>query len=332
MTFSFENTSQILEKGVLYMVPTPIGNIADIGIRALKILEDADVICAEDTRVTGTLLARYGIRKKLWSVREHNENEMAVKIIEALRNGLMVAEVSDAGTPGVCDPGARVARRIWEAGLKVVPVPGPNAVTTAISGAGIIWDGFDFLGFLPAKRNERKEVLKKVCKNGGLVVFYESPHRIMDSIKDMVEILPTRKVTLVRELTKIHETFLQGSPEELRGILENNEEERKGEMVLLVHPKENRSDSPPTNEGNAKGAGSATEGYDSVEGSNSEPEGPIGSAQLEISTDLDTLARMCLKNMGPKSASIFIQELTGLKKNEVYKKVLQINDEMNEGK
>ena len=167
-----------IEKQTLYVVATPIGNLADITLRALAVLQKADIICAEDTRVTAQLLSAYGIQGKLVSMREHNEQLMADKIIAHLSDGLSVAQVSDAGTPAVCDPGAKLAARVREAGFKVVPVVGASAVMGALSVAGVTESDFYFNGFLPPKAGERQKLLAKWVEADFPIVMFETPHRI----------------------------------------------------------------------------------------------------------------------------------------------------------
>ena len=235
-----------IEKQTLYVVATPIGNLADITLRALAILQKADIICAEDTRVTAQLLSAYGIQGKLVSVREHNEQQMADKIIAHLSDGLSVAQVSDAGTPAVCDPGAKLAARVREAGFKVVPVVGASAVMGALSVAGVTESDFYFNGFLPPKAGERQKLLAKWAEADFPIVMFETPHRIEASLADMVAQFPERRLTLAREITKTFETFLSGTVAEIQAVLKNDSNQTRGEMVLVLHPavKEKHSDLP----------------------------------------------------------------------------------------
>lgn len=235
-----------IEKQTLYVVATPIGNLADITLRALAVLQKADVICAEDTRVTAQLLSAYGIQGKLVSVREHNEQQMADKIIAHLSDGLSVAQVSDAGTPAVCDPGAKLAARVREAGFKVVPVVGASAVMGALSVAGVTESDFYFNGFLPPKAGERQKLLAKWAEADFPIVMFETPHRIESSLADMVAQFPERRLTLAREITKTFETFLSGTVAEIQVALKNDSNQTRGEMVLVLHPavKEKHSDLP----------------------------------------------------------------------------------------
>ena len=235
-----------IEKQTLYVVATPIGNLADITLRALAVLQKVDMICAEDTRVTAQLLSAYGIQGKLVSVREHNEQQMADKIIAHLSDGLSVAQVSDAGTPAVCDPGAKLAARVREAGFKVVPVVGASAVMGALSVAGVTESDFYFNGFLPPKAGERQKLLAKWAEADFPIVMFETPHRIEASLADMVAQFPDRRLTLAREITKTFETFLSGTVAEIQAALKNDSNQTRGEMVLVLHPavKEKHSDLP----------------------------------------------------------------------------------------
>lgn len=235
-----------IEKQTLYVVATPIGNLADITLRALAVLQKADIICAEDTRVTAQLLSAYGIQGKLVSVREHNEQQMADKIIAHLSDGLSVAQVSDAGTPAVCDPGAKLAARVREAGFKVVPVVGASAVMGALSVAGVTESDFYFNGFLPPKAGERQKLLAKWAEADFPIVMFETPHRIEASLADMAVQFPERRLTLAREITKTFETFLSGTVAEIQAALKNDSNQTRGEMVLVLHPavKEKHSDLP----------------------------------------------------------------------------------------
>lgn len=220
----------------LYVVATPIGNLADITLRALAVLQNADLICAEDTRVTARLLSAYGIQGRLVSVREHNERQMADKIIAHLSDGLTVAQVSDAGTPAVCDPGAKLAERVREAGFRVVPVVGASAVMGALSAAGITESDFYFNGFLPPKSGERQKLLAKWAQADFPVVMFEAPHRIEAALSDMAALFPERRLTLAREITKTFETFLSGTVSEIQTALQADNDQIRGEMVLILHP------------------------------------------------------------------------------------------------
>ncbi|KDN11709.1 rRNA small subunit methyltransferase I [Snodgrassella communis] len=220
----------------LYVVATPIGNLADLSFRALAVLSRADLICAEDTRVTQQLLRAYGLSARLISVREQNEQSMAEKIIAALAAGQVVAQVSDAGTPAVCDPGARLVTRVREAGYQVLPVAGPSAVMTALSVAGVTQSDFYFAGFLPAKSGERQQCLRDWQEVSYPVVMFETPHRITDTLAQMALLFPQRSLMLAREISKTHETYLCGTVAEIQMVLDKDANQKRGEMVLVLHP------------------------------------------------------------------------------------------------
>lgn len=232
----FQKALDSIRPATLYITATPIGNLADITLRALAVLQRADLVCAEDTRVTAQLLSAYGISAKLLSVREQNERQMADKVIAALAAGQVVAQVSDAGTPAVCDPGAKLAARVREAGFKVVPVVGASAVMGALSAAGVTEPGFYFHGFLPAKAGERQKLLAEWAQAGNPVVAFETPHRIAAALADMAALFPLRRLTLAREITKTFETFLSGTVADIQTALAQDANQSRGEMVLVLHP------------------------------------------------------------------------------------------------
>ena len=218
--------------GTLYLVATPIGNLADITHRALDVLTNVAVIACEDTRHTRKLLQHYGISTKTISYHEHNEQERARQLIQTLREGKDVAVVSDAGTPSISDPGYRLVRAAIDNDLAVVPVPGPSALISALIAAGLPTDEFFFGGFLPARSNARRTRLTDLRSVPGTLVFYEAPHRLADTLKDAYEILGEREAVVARELTKLHEEFKRGRLSELAEHYSN--EEPRGEIVLLI--------------------------------------------------------------------------------------------------
>ena len=225
--------SQTLPNSALYIVGLPIGNAADITLRALWVLTSADVIAAEDTRETKKLLERFSISVPTVSVREHNEIAQSHMIIERLQKGEKVAMVTDAGTPAVSDPGARLVREALKAGFRVIPIPGASAVITALSAAGLEPAGFQFVGFLPPQAKARREALSALLGQKGSFVLYEAPHRIKEVLKDLGELSqPERRVVVARELTKKFETFCVMSAQELSEWLQSYEP--KGEYVILV--------------------------------------------------------------------------------------------------
>jgi len=221
--------------GTLYVVATPIGNLGDIGGRAREVLASVDAICAEDTRHTRQLLVALGIERPLLALHEHNEGEIAWKLVERLRNGDCLALVSDAGTPLVSDPGYRLVREVRAAGLAVSPIPGACAAIAALSVAGIPSDRFCFEGFLPAKGSARRERLAALARETRTLVFYESSHRIEESLADMVAAFGgDREAVLARELTKLFETVLGDSLEGIAAKVGADDNQRKGEFVIVV--------------------------------------------------------------------------------------------------
>ena len=227
-----------IEPQTLYVVATPIGNLADITLRALAVLQRADLVCAEDTRVSQQLLSAYGIRAKLVSVREHNERQMTETITAALAAGQVVAQISDAGTPAVCDPGARLASGVRAAGFKVVPVAGASAVMAALSVAGVTQSDFYFAGFLPPKAGERAQWFERWREVSYAVAMFETPHRIEAILAQMAEILPNRHLVLAREISKTFETFISGSVADVLAAVRADANQTRGEMVLVLHPPE----------------------------------------------------------------------------------------------
>lgn len=218
--------------GVLYVVATPIGNLEDISLRALRILKEVDLIAAEDTRHTRILLDHYEIRAPLVSYHEHNEKAQAPRLAERLAHGENIALVSDAGTPAISDPGYRLVVEALRAGIRVTPIPGASALVSALSASGLPTDRFVFEGFLPAKKGERESRLEALRGERRTVVFYEAPHRLKDALAAMQRILGEREVVVGRELSKIHEEFLRGTIDEV--IAQLTEREVKGEITIIV--------------------------------------------------------------------------------------------------
>lgn len=221
------------------MVATPIGNLGDITLRALEVLKMVDAIAAEDTRHTSGLLSHFGISKKLIAVHEHNEHQSAEKLLLQLQAGENIALVTDAGTPGISDPGAVVVDVVRKAGIKVVPIPGASAVIAALSASGIVQNGFLFHGFLPASGAARRKALEVLKTQLVTLVFYEAPHRIVESIADMAKILGgERRITFTRELTKTFETIYSCQLQEAEAWLLADANQQRGEFVLLVEAAE----------------------------------------------------------------------------------------------
>ncbi|HET6647738.1 MAG TPA: 16S rRNA (cytidine(1402)-2'-O)-methyltransferase [Pyrinomonadaceae bacterium] len=220
--------------GTLYVVSTPIGNLEDLTYRAVRVLSEVDLIACEDTRHSQKLLNHYGIKAKTVSYHEHNERDRAEELIGQIQSGLDVAIVSDAGTPGISDPGFRVVRMALEADLKVVPIPGPTALVSALVASGLPSDEFFFAGFLPARTGARRSRLAELAGIPSTLVFYEAPHRMAASLKDAREILGEREAVVARELTKLHEEIVRGRLSDLADKFSAGGHEPRGEMVVVV--------------------------------------------------------------------------------------------------
>lgn len=276
--------------GTLYVVATPIGNLQDITLRALDILKAVDAIAAEDTRHTAHLLTHFGIRKPLLAVHEHNEVKAAAQLIARLQSGESVALVTDAGTPGISDPGAVVVKACHEAGLPVVPVPGPSAVIAALSAAGITPPGFAFQGFLPATAAQRKRALESMKSLDVTLVFYEAPHRVLDCVVDMAMVLGAeRRLVITRELTKTFETIHHCMLGEAEAWLSSDANRQRGEFVLLVEPPKAVEVSP-------------------------------------ISEEATRVIKLLLAEMPLKQAVKLAAAITGVKKNALYDHALQLQE------
>ena len=271
--------------GVLYVVATPIGNLEDISPRALKVLSAADIVAAEDTRHSGTLLSHFGIRTQLVSLHEHNEAERAAWLIERLKAGEDVALVSDAGTPLISDPGFDLVRAARKAGLSVSPIPGACALVAALCVSGLPTDRFVFEGFLPSKSAARRERLTLLAAETRTLVFYESVHRLKESLSDMAEVFGAERVSvLARELTKLYEGVREASLGELARWVETDAAAGKGEVVILV-------------------AGAA-------------------AAEGAADADADQVLKALLVELPVKQAVALAAEITGLKKNQLYDRAL----------
>ena len=271
--------------GILYIVPTPIGNLEDITLRALRVLKEVELIAAEDTRHTRNLLAHFGIKTALTSYHEHNERDKSRSLVERLKSGASIALVSDAGTPAISDPGYRIVVDAIQAGLQVIPLPGASALTTALSASGLPTDRFLFEGFLPAKPQERKVKLQALRSETATLVFYEAPHRLTDSLADMLKIFGDREIAMARELTKVHEEFRRGKLSEIVGPLDDHE--IKGELVIVVQ--------------GATG------------------EAVISDAELQV-----TIRHLVGEGMGVKEIAELLGERYGLAKKHVYKLALEV--------
>jgi 16S rRNA (cytidine1402-2'-O)-methyltransferase len=274
-------------KGVLYVVATPIGNLEDITYRAVRVLKEAGLIACEDTRHTSKLLNHYGIVTPTVSYHEHNEMERAEELVQKMEQGVSVAQVSDAGMPGISDPGYRVIKLAIERGVTVVPVPGSSALIAALAASGLATDAFQFHGFLPAKSGQRRTALESYRDVEPTVVVYEAPHRIREALEDVVEILGTeRPVVIARELTKMHEEFIRGTAAEVLARL--GEREIKGEITLLI----------------GKGQASAEHSREK---------------NLSLSLHLQTIMRE--QHLDEKAALKVLAKERGLAKSEVYREL-----------
>ena len=226
---------QRFPESALYVVATPIGNIADVSLRALKVLSLVDAIACEDTRNTGLLMSRLGLSTPLFSAHQHNERESAEKIIGRLRKGERIALVSDAGTPAISDPGTRIVNAVIDAGLSVIPIAGACAGIAALSASGLMTDEFYFVGFLPSKTSQRAQLLSRLTSTRATLIFYEAPHRILESAQALANALDgTRRVVVAREISKLFEQIHRCQLSELHDWLAQAPEHQKGEFVLLV--------------------------------------------------------------------------------------------------
>ena len=269
--------------GILYIVATPIGNLQDITQRALDTFAQVDLIAAEDTRHSGLLLSHYGIKKPFFALHDHNEQEKAHILVEKLKQGSNIALISDAGTPLISDPGFHLVRQCREAGIRVVPLPGACAAITALCASGIASDRFCFEGFLPAKSKARKDKLENIAEEDRTLIFYESTHRILDTLEDMQSVLgEERYIVLAREITKTWETITGNTIKNLREWLLEDPNRTKGEMVLIVEGK------------------------------------PKSDNNEEISPQAVKALELIAQELPLKKAAAIVAELYGYKKNALY--------------
>jgi 16S rRNA (cytidine1402-2'-O)-methyltransferase len=284
-----EAAQQSYPTATLYVVATPIGNVTDITLRALHVLLLADVVACEDTRKTGALLARFGLDKHMVAAHQHNEREAADKLIERLRGGQRVALVSDAGTPAVSDPGARIVDAVRAAGLQVVPVPGASAAIAALSASGFVNDRFYFVGFLPAKARQRETELVALRQVTATLVIYEAPHRITDCVEALAAAFePTRQVVFARELTKMFEEIHRCALGEALAWVKGDANRERGEFVVLV-----------------EGAAAEDDAGD---------------------VEAERVLRILLEACSVKQAAALAAQITGHKKNALYDRALRIKD------
>jgi len=228
--------------GTIYLVATPIGNLEDITLRALRILKEADLIACEDTRQTQKLLNHFGITTPTISYHEHNEAARAKELAAQAQQGRTIAIVSDAGMPAISDPGYRIVLQALERKVPVIPIPGPSALLAGLAASGLPTDSFRFHGFLPARQGQRRRILEEIRLSSQTEVFYEAPHRVIETLQDIVAVLgPSRPVVIARELTKLHEEFLRGRAQDLFAQLQ--QKEVRGEITLLIGKADERAES-----------------------------------------------------------------------------------------
>lgn len=277
----------------LYLVPTPIGNLKDISFRVLEVLQEADRIACEDTRVTAKLLNRYEIKKPLLSYREHNEQEASTFILDKVEAGETIALVTDAGMPGISDPGETIVKKAVERGVDVVVLPGPSALINALVASGLDTGRFTFVGFLDKARKKKRDELALYRDREETLIFYEAPHRILDTLDAVAEVYGNRRIALSRELTKLHEEHLRGTVEEVRSAFQDRPP--KGEFVLVVSGKSSEEIQKEKEE---------------------------SFAELTI---LQHLQEVMSQGRSKKEAVKIVAELRGIPKKEVYKESLLLD-------
>lgn len=285
-----EVSQQLYPPATLYVVATPIGNAGDITLRAINVLSLVDAVACEDTRNTGHLLTRYGLSKELIAAHEHNEREAASRLIERLQLGQRIALVSDAGTPAVSDPGARVVDAVRAAGLRVMPLPGPSAAVTALSASGLVNDQFHFAGFLPSKAKQRDTALQRLTGLTATLVLYEAPHRIVETVEALLKAFgPTRRIVFARELSKLFEEIHRCPLSEAPAWLAADANRQKGEFVILV------------------------------EGST--------DAASDSDAEADRILTILLAECPLKQAAALAAQITGQKKNALYERALRMKEQ-----
>lgn len=281
-----EVAQQAYPASTLYVLATPIGNVCDISLRALHVLSMVDAVACEDTRNTAHLLGRYGLSKTLLAAHEHNEREVAEKIVARLQAGERIALVSDAGTPAVSDPGARIVDAVLRAGLRALPLPGPSAAVTALSVSGLVNDQFQFVGFLPSKARQREIVLAGLAGASATLVLYEAPHRIIETVDALLQAFgPARQVVLARELTKLFESVHRCPLGAAPAWLAADGNRQKGEFVLLIEA------------------------------------APVA---VDDSAEGERILRILLSELSVKQASSLAAQITGQKKNALYERALAL--------
>ena len=278
----------MIDAGKLYIVATPIGNLADITQRALDILQSSDLIAAEDTRHSGKLLSHFGITTKMFALHDHNEKQKAQYLIDLINEGKSIALISDAGTPLISDPGYNLVNIAREQGVEIHPIPGPSAVITALSAAGLPTDKFLFSGFLPVKQQARLSELTKYKNADFTTVFYESPRRILDTLQYSIEVFgESRELVLAKELTKHFESFVKGTAQDIIEWLQEDKDRQQGEMVLMLSP---------------------------------------NKVEQALSAEAEQLLKALMQELPIKKAAAITAQIHGLKKNDLYKLALTWQD------
>ncbi|NOX08399.1 MAG: 16S rRNA (cytidine(1402)-2'-O)-methyltransferase [Gammaproteobacteria bacterium] len=279
-----------IDPGVLYIVATPIGNREDMSQRAINVLQQVDLIAAEDTRHSRPLLNFYGVQTRLQALHEHNEQQRVPDLVERLQRGLSIALISDAGTPLISDPGYPLVRACRDVGLRVVPVPGVSAIITALSVSGLPTDRFVFEGFLPARGGARTRYLQALLEESRTLVFYESKHRILDSLLDMQTVFgEDRQVVVARELTKTFETIKGGTLAEILSWIQADSDQQRGEFVIMLH------------------------GY-------------VADKSDELNPEHERVLRILLADLPVKQATHLAAEILDARRNDLYKLALQIKE------
>lgn len=277
--------------GTLYLVATPIGNLGDMSQRAIDTLKNVDLIAAEDTRHSRPLLQQFAITTGLTALHEHNERNACEDLLEKIQAGQSIAVISDAGTPLISDPGYYIVRRAHELNIRVVPIPGASTLTSALCAAGLPTNSIHFEGFLPAKANQRVARLKELASNTDTLVFFEAPHRIIHTLADMAEYFgASREAVFMRELTKMFETIKAGSLEFLHEFVNDDSNQRKGEIAIVV-----------------QGA-------------------PAKPKSDEIDLEAERILKLLLSEVSTKKAASLAAEITGLRKNKLYQHALLLSN------
>lgn len=282
--------SGTLSGGTLYIVATPIGNLDDLSSRAIAVLSKASLVAAEDTRHSGRMLQAIGVETKMIALHDHNERDRAERVLQALEEGSDVALISDAGTPLISDPGFVLVREARRRGLRVSPIPGPCAIIAALCAAGLPTDRFTFEGFLPSKKGARRTLLERLSADAATLIFYESPHRILEAVADIADAMgPGRELVIARELTKTFETFYAGPASEVLQTLQDDPHGSRGEFVVMIHGAQKEA---------------ADEGMEEV----------------------DRVLKLLLTELPVKKAAKLGSEITGKAKNDLYQRALGLKD------